>query len=227
MNKGQNNKLTGYKESLRVLNDYTSIWAENQVASEVVNQIKSNVDDIESSSVEKSKDTTGSTTTKNEQKETMARNASILAATGYAYAARIRNSTLQALFDYSFSALENVSDNVSIARCKAIHDALVPLLGDLANTGLGQADLTLLLKDIDGFKISIGYKSSAKNNSKTENRSLASLFDETDDLFTEQLDKLLLRYSIRFPEFHEEYVDSRRARNLGVRHEKEVEHEVK
>lgn len=226
MNKLQGNRFNMYKDTLQIFENYKSNWETNAAVLEVVTQIKELVGAIETKGAERETSTLGTTIAKNKAREQMAQAAAILAAAGYAHAVKKKDATLQAIFDYSYSTLLYASDNDSMLRSQAILDGLAPIVSELSSSEITQVDLDHLKTTIDTFKTSIGLKGSAKSQQISDTQTLNLFFSKTDKLLSDQLDKLMLRYSVKTPDFYAAYEKARVVKNLGVRHKKEAQPQV-
>jgi hypothetical protein len=215
MNNTQTNKLNSHEATDKVLVKYHDTWTALPAFSASVEAFRSVVAQIRGVGADRATSTTGLTQTKADKKRLMAELALTLAGSGFAYANKQKDKTLQAMFKNSFSEPSGRSDNKSLDRCQAIHNQLVKLLPSLGDFQITNADVEELHVAIQAFKDAIGEKGSTKGTNVANTRRLSLLFSEADNLLKNELDKLMLRFRKSNPEFYNAYANARSVVDLG------------
>jgi hypothetical protein len=215
MNTKEINKLNSHESTDKVLDKYNHVWSPVLAVSETVTGFKVVVLQIREMGAERAIITTGLTQTKAEKREHMIDLALIWAGSGFAYATKQKDQTLKAVFNYSFTDLTGGADNTVVDRCQAIHNQLVKLVPVMGDYQLTEAELDELLTAIKEFKDTIGEKGSSKGTKVANTQQLKQLFREADDLLRNQLDKLMLRFKKKSPEFYNAYTNARKVVDLG------------
>lgn len=215
MNNTQRNKLNMYEAVLTTLNTHSAVWNNMAAMNETVADLTGLLAQIRGAGAQLADSTTGLTQVKAEKKKQMANQAVALASVAFAYAAKQKDQALKSVLNYSFSKLYHETDNTSIDRCSAIYQRLLQLLPELRSYGVTETDLQNLQRVIEAFKQAIGDKGSIKSGSVVGNKTVVTLFAQTDELLKERMDKLVLWYKDTHPTFFNTYTHARNIIDLG------------
>jgi uncharacterized protein YecE (DUF72 family) len=137
------------------------------------------------------------------------------AATVYAYASLIGDNELLSKVDYSPSYLKNLRDTELKAVCQSVHTAASSVISELDDYGKTQEDLDKLQKEINDFSDMLSQSRKAISTRATATSRLEELFEETDDLLKNQLDKLMITYKNSHPRFYNTYKKARQIVDMG------------
>lgn len=128
----------------------------------------------------------------------------------YAFASTIGNNTLKMEVDFPVSKLSKMRDEVLAPNCQNIHDKGVENLAALQDYGVTQAMLDALQEAIDSYSSETPKPRAAISNRKAVAADLARLFDETDEILKERMDKLVEIFKASHPDFVKIYESARR-----------------
>ncbi|MEQ1678539.1 MAG: carboxypeptidase regulatory-like domain-containing protein, partial [Chitinophagaceae bacterium] len=175
----------------------------------VLNAFKMVVSSIRNTVQREARNISGITVDKKELRETLAKQANVLAAVIYSYASASGNNTLKAEVDYTYSHLRNLRDDELGPTCMIIHKAAEVNLVSLI-------DYNITPPVLDSFKAMVyeytGIVATPRNATagrKALNSSLKNLFQEFDTILNERMDTLALALQQDNPEFYEEYKNNR------------------
>lgn len=213
----QTNKLNMYEAVAKVIDDNRSAWQDLSVLIDVFTELSNLLTELRNVGTQRAKKTTGVTQNKSEKKELMAKKATALASSAYAYAERNKNRDLQSKFDYTFSTLFRLDDNNAINQVQAIIEEAEKIAAQLAPFGVKPEEITELKTIVESFTTSIGEKSNVKSGRVSATKSLATLFKETDALLKNQMDKLVFRLADSQATFYQTYQNARAIKDLGSR----------
>lgn len=211
----QNNKLTMYEAVLETLNANTGLWKGNTVLTEAVTELASIIPQIRKAGATRATSAKGVTQAKLDKKQEMAERASKLAGLTSAYAAKNKNTALQAALDFSRSDLYQAKDNLAIDRCTAIHDQVCAVVAELKPYGITATELDALQSAVTSFRTLIGQKGQQQSGKRANTQTLETLFKQADNLLRTQLDKLMLRYTDTNRAFYDAYLSARLIKNIG------------
>ena len=222
MNNKQRNKLTMYEAVAQALQENQATWKSIKAMDKAFTTLQQLLKDIRITDTQRSKTTKGATQSKNEQKDKMALLAATMASSAYAYAGEINDSRLKAMFNYSLSTISLMDDNNAVSLCRAIYEEAEKIKKELEDYDIKAADFKELKENIDVFNASIGGNTNIKSNRVSATKTLTTLFDETDDLLRERMDKMLFRFKKDKPEFYQIYNNVRVIKDLGSRRKEET-----
>lgn len=214
MNNKQQNKITMFEAVANVMKENQARWQKIKALEEAYGEFTELMVELRNKGTQRSKDTTGVTLNKKQKKELMAKKASLLAGSAYAYAGKIKNIELQRKFDYNFSFLKKADDNNAFSLVKAITEEAGKLMPQLIDYGVEEGEIEEVIKLAEDFKNHIGEKAHIKSGRVAATLTLGELFDEISLLLSEQIDLLMRRFEDKEPEFYRTYQN---ARTIGGR----------
>ncbi len=132
-----------------------------------------------------------------------------LAGFGFAYAAKTKNNTLKAAFDFSENQLKRIKDGEIAARCQAIHDLLLENRGALEPYGVTTAKLTELQNAINDYTATAPKPRTAVTNRSTIKANLRAQFARADEILEDQMDKTIENFTETAPDFVTAYKKAR------------------
>jgi hypothetical protein len=125
--------------------------------------------------------------------------------------------TLQGLSEYSFY---RPSNNAALALARRILDLAHENTAELKIYGIEESEITDLGKAIEAFQTLIAKPMDTIGERKQKTTNLTQLFAGLDSTFYDKLDKLMVLFKQKAPEFYNEY---RTARNIIFNSEKRKE----
>lgn len=210
MNANQEAKLKSFRSTENLCDANTAIVSTNLAFQTAFAQVKTNIATIISTAQSDSVPITGITIDKNLMKQALCEKTSEIAALIYAYASTTGNNTLKAEVDTSVSALNRLREDALAPRCQSIHDIAETNLAELADYGITSAMLAALQQAITNYSAETPKTRTAIAERKTMTANLAALFEETDQILNERMDKLVVAFKAAHPDFVKTYETTRR-----------------
>lgn len=217
----QEDKLSMYITVQKICNAKKSIWSELPAFVDIFGKFENIISDIYTQHQIQKKNITGITENKHKEEIEMMAITLDIAAAVYAYAASVGDDELRDSVNYSPSNLRNARDTVLKDICQSIHDAANGVVTELDDYGVTPEILEKQQKEIDDFVEILAKPRTAINKRATATAYLKELFKQADNLLKHQLDKLMITYRIREPEFYNNYRYARRIVDTGSRSKKE------
>jgi hypothetical protein len=199
-----------YRATENFCGENASIVASNVAFEAAFNQFKANIASIVAAGQTDTVPLTGIAVDKNVLKQALCERAAETAALIYAYAATVGNNTLKAEVDFPVSDLTRMREDALPLRCQSIHDAGENHLPQLADYGITSATLGTLQGAINSYTAETPKPRTAISQRKTTTANLVALFEETDALLRDRLDKLVLIFKAAHPDFVKTYESTRR-----------------
>jgi hypothetical protein len=161
---------------------------------------------------------TGITADKKKIRKKLCEDAANQAGLIYAYAYAAGNDTLRAKVDFSKTALTRLRDEELIPHCRNIHDAGIENLARLGDYGVTSASLALIETQIDAFSQAALMPRVAENDRRINNKNIASLIREINELLQFRMDRLALAFKASHREFYDQYMAAHRMERPAVTH---------
>lgn len=219
----QENKRSMYIAVQKVCNANNSVWSGLPAFVDAFGNFENTIADIDTQRQIQEGKTTGITENKQKEEDEMIQISLEVAAAVYAYASKIGDNELRDKVSYSPSYLRKSRDTILKDICQVIHDEADKVIANLADYGKTPADLTQQQKEIDDFADILAKPRTAIGTRATATTQLVELFQNSDDVLKNQLDKLMLTYQNSEPEFYLPYQNARIIVDLGIRHKEEPE----
>lgn len=202
-------KLNMYEVVRMVVNEHSDIITANQAFSESFTEFEGVADGIRANAPLSGAVLTGITADKRVSKLSLSKTCAFLAGLGFAYAAKSKNNTLKAAFDFSENQLKRIKDGEIAARCQAIHDLLLENRGALEIYGVTTDKLQELQAAINSYAASAPKPRTAVTNRSTIKANIKAQFARADEILEEQMDKLIENFAESAPDFVTEYKKAR------------------
>ena len=179
------------------------------------NKLKSLIGDINSHSQVQAVSTKADSAIKADAKNSIIDNVLKVAAGMAAHAASTSDTRLKIAADITRSELKKMRDADLLIKIRAIHDAALPIVAELAIWGVTPSDVDALVSIADEYSTqSPGIRNlKAKTTQATIN--LKAKFDETNTLIKSTLDPMMLPFKNLNPTLHGEYLKARVIIDLG------------
>lgn len=210
MNANQESKLRMYRATENYCSENAAIIASNVAFQTAFDQFKTNIASIVNIIQSDSVPITGITIDKNMMKQTLCEKTSELAAVIYAYASTVGNNTLKAEVDLPVSALVRLREDALAPRCQSVRDTAEANLANLADYGVTPLMLVHVQAAITAYSAETPKTRTAIAERKTTTANLAALFDETDVILRDRMDKLIVTFRAHHPDFVRTYETTRR-----------------
>jgi hypothetical protein len=133
------------------------------------------------------------------------------------HARLIENADLFEEVNYNLKDLNGSRDNILIDIATLVHDKALPLKGSLTKFFVTEPIILSIVTLRDQFLASLPTPRTATIASKTATKELAAKFVEIDDLLKNYLDVFIENFKDDYPNFYEQYTNSRNIIDLGHR----------
>jgi hypothetical protein len=210
MNAIQEAKLKMFRATENYCSENAAIIAENIAFQTAFTEFKAKITSIVSTIQTDGVPLTGIAIDKNMMKQTLCERTSEIAGIVYAYAVTIGNHTLKAEVDCPVSSLTRLREDALAPRCQSIHDIAKLNLAELADYGVTLPMLAALQEAITKYSAESPKPRTAIAERKTTTARLAELFDETDAILKDRMDKLVVAFKAEHPDFVRTYEATRR-----------------
>jgi hypothetical protein len=165
--------------------------------------------------------TTGFTSQKSKNKETMAQLASSMAQAARAYAFEQGKMALFDILNYTKTEIAKSSDRVALGISNDIIGELEKLGTVLVPYMVEQADLDLLKQMTKAFETSLDAKVTVKTSKVINTKDVSIYFGELSRFLDIKLDALVVRAKDKLPAFNNEYFKARKIINYRLQGKKE------
>ena len=210
MNKKQEAKLNMYRATQSVCNGNSAVFSGNAAFTAAFDEFETQIGNIISTMQQDAAVITGIAADKNVSKEVLCEKAAEIASVISAYASTAGNNTLKMEVDFPVSRLMRLRDELTAPNCQNIHDKGAANLAALADYGITAPMLADLQDLIDRYSADTPKPRSAISSRKTTTANLAALFDQTDRILKERMDKIVVLFRSSQPVFVETYENARR-----------------
>ncbi|HEX8287506.1 MAG TPA: carboxypeptidase-like regulatory domain-containing protein [Pyrinomonadaceae bacterium] len=210
MNANQEAKLKMYRATENYCGENSSITASNVAFRTAFNNFKANIASIVATVQADGVPLTGITVDKNIVKQALCEKTAEIAGIVYAYASTVGSNTLKAEVNCLFTSLMRMREDALAPRCQSIHDITQTNLAVLADYGITATMLTDLQELIQSYALETPKSRTAISERKTTTANLAALFDETDAILRDRMDKLVMIFKSSHPDFVKTYETTRR-----------------
>lgn len=210
MNALQEAKLKMYRATESYCDANAAVVASNVAFQTAFNNFKENIASIIGIAQSDGVPTTGITAGKNNSKQKLAQTTADTAGVIYAYAVTVGDDALKMAVDLTVSDLTRMREDSLAARCQNVRDAGDANLAALKDYGVTKAALDDLQTQIDRYSADTPKTRAAISRRKTTTANLAALFDETDTLLKDRMDRLVQTFKATNPDFIQTYETARR-----------------
>lgn len=183
----------------------------------ILQELNTSISHIEATSLTQGLNTTGITQDKASLKHTLAELAAEVSGAVVAYAVKNKNNELRAAVDYSYTDITRYKDSDTIYYCQIILGKAQVHVAELIHYGLTANKLEVLRVAIDAFSTIIGRRQAHKGTKVAATKDLDKLYEETDILLKDVLDRLVLPFKKSDVNFYNKYTHARQIIELGKR----------
>lgn len=215
MTDAQSNKL----DMFHLVNDF---YLQNQVVLDAVlaratafTALSDNIKAINLEAGLQSTNTTGVAKDKSELRNTLDNTTLSILQSAKAWALATDNNTLAAEFDYSLTDLQRIKDDTMQGFCDYRITLINDNLASLADYGIDAASVTAWENALDAYVALLSGPREAVNARHLHTQNLKALFSSTSELFSEQLDPLMVIFKTTDPALYSAYKQARIIINRG------------
>jgi len=219
MTNKQENKNSMYQAVIRKCQKFESLWIDIPAFEPALNEFKAAFTAIQTANEHQMVRITGIAEAKQKEEDEMIAKTLELSSAVFAYASITNNFELKRMVDFSPSSLKRMSDTELKSMCKLVSKAAISVAKALENYGISATDIEDLDKEIMDYENMIAEPREAVTTRAKATAQLAELFPIADTILKEQLDKLMMIFKAKHPDFYTEYFNSRKIIDLGVRHQ--------
>lgn len=205
----QENKRSMYLAVQAVTDSFEAAWIGLPAFANAFTQFKAELGGLDTVAALQEKATTGVTQDKQQAKEEAITRAIQVSSAVFAYASVTENSTLQALVNYSKTALAQSRDTLLIDKLQVIYEAANDNVADLANYGITAADITAFEASVNSYADQVQNPRVAIGDGAAATDRLVEMFDLLDDILKNQMDKLMEVLKATNDEFYVKYKKAR------------------
>lgn len=209
MTSRQESKLNMYNATATFLVDNAAITATLPAFPAAVTALNNQIASIEAAAQTEAEVISGITVNKNDLKKSLAQLATTNAAALFAFASASGDAVLKEKARYSYSDLYKLKDDELSIICQNLHAEENAVLASLAPYGVTAATLTTFQTMITDYSTEVPAPRNAASTRAAARQQLNDLFDETDELLKEQVDKLAVQFKVSEPEFYNAYKSNR------------------
>lgn len=137
-----------------------------------------------------------------------------------------KNAELQSLTNVSEYRLRQKRDTDLAQYCVSVGELASTYEADLAQYGISQGKITDMNAKAAAYTAAIGLRESSVADRKGTRGSLNELFDKTDWMLNERIDRLMELVRPSEPEFYNKYFAARVVKDTGIRHRNNGEPET-
>jgi hypothetical protein len=209
MNALQSSKFAMFRVVEDLLDENQGIFAEVTAVMLAFEELREIIRQISLAAQKKSVIFTGIAVDKRNLKEALCLKASRFAGVVYAYGSTVKDYTLTADMNVSFSGLMRMTGASIAPQCQFILNRGAALLSELGDYGITQARIDDLQSAIDDFSAASVRPRVAKAERTVQVANLVALYKRADTLLHKKLDKLIDSFESEHSDFVHRYKASR------------------
>jgi hypothetical protein len=216
MNKNQENKLTMYEAVNTLLSDNGTIVSSVAAMQTAATALADVIQRIKDKGREKSTATAGKTQTKHDAEDALVAATLEVASALFSYARKIKNNELKEIADITETKLRRLRDTELGARATTIYKRANAEVANLADYSITTQKIADLQTRITEYVAAMGKRESSIAERSGATQALAGLFDETDELLYDDLDRLMETVRNTETEFYNKYFAARVIKDIGL-----------
>jgi hypothetical protein len=215
MTNNQENRLSSYRASEKVMDDNNAIWNGIPAIVTTKTAFSAKIVAIQAASQQQDSVITGISTDKQFLKTALVDITTPVASGVIAFASQTNNNELLEQVNFTRNDLLRTRDDLIGQRCQNIRDRANDNLVALAAYGITAPVLAVLQTAINNYVTKVPAPRSAQANKKATTTNVKNLFKETDKILKLQLDKLLVQFKATNLNFFNAYTNAREIIDLG------------
>lgn len=218
MTKRQENKLTMYEGLLSLLQANSARISGAAGFPETVTELTDKIGALKAKSAEVDTVAVGKTATKESAKESLIEALMPVCNMMCVIGKKKGDEELKELGDVPESRMNYMRDTELAKYGKTIAERAAAISAELTAKGITAAMVADLAAKADGYNTAIGAKESSIVDRKGARQTLGDLFNEVDELLTDEVDRFMELLRSKEPEFYNKYFAARVVKETGVRH---------
>ena len=218
MRKELENSLVRLNAVTEVCTSYESVWKSSAPFFECVTELFGFKTRIDSERLKVDNSTTGLTKTKNKAEQVVIKSAIELAAGLSALALRTKNEVLFAAVNFKKSDFNMMRNNQLIATCRKLVAEAKLRPEELSAYLVTPDDVAKLEEAIANFEALVPAPQRSIGDNKMKREDLDDLMKQANTLMREEMDRMIVPYESKAPEFYRAYQNARKSVKLGIRH---------
>jgi hypothetical protein len=224
MEKVQENKLSMYLTVQKVTNSNVEVWKDLPAFKNIFNEYEGVLSKIKAISLVQEKKITGAAKDKKEARNAAIEKCLTIIGAFHTYAVVSGNNKLADSVSYSADDLYRSRDTILASRLNIVHEIVREYIDDMAEYGVVQEDLDELAGLTEKYAATCEDPREAITNRARATKQLKDLIKNADTLLRTRLDKLIILFKSKQPDFWQQFKNARKIVNLGYR--KRGEHSV-
>ena len=217
MNDRQNSKLNMGQRTLETLKRYEQLYINIPPMVAAVAELKDNITSIRDVQLEKVQVNVSAASLEKRAAERRMIEPSVKMSNAlYVIGFTTENKDLITLQGISERSFYNATNNAALTLARKILGIAQEYASELANYGIGTAEITALETAIKDYHTLIAKPMDSIGEKKQKTTNLVQLFASFDSIFYDKLDKLMVLFKTSQPDFYDEY---KTARNIIFQNE--------
>jgi hypothetical protein len=209
MNKDQEDTLNMYEATNDVLQSNAAIWTPNVPFNAAVGELEDGIADIGDLRDQQEADTTGITEDKDERRTTLEEKTYTIGSVISFYASTTGNRDLLKKVNFGKSELSKARDNELPGMSDQVHQAAVDNAAAILPYGVTALMTAALKTAIDNYVDYISKPRAAVSETSAATEQLPNVFENTDKLLEERIDKGMELFKAANPDFYAQYFIAR------------------
>ncbi len=209
MNKTQTNWDRMYLNTQETLDANTTLWNTIPIVVTTKNQFDELIQRIADVNEKTNPNSKAVTASKEKTKTALANKIVVISGIMQAFAAFNDNTVLLGKVKITQSDIYNARETDVEKLVSPVIDEARKYLTDLADFGLTEAMITEAETTLDDFKAQIGQPRTIRNQAYAAMTLMDELFDESNALLKNKMDKLMIRFKFTDTQFYSEYERAR------------------
>ncbi|TAJ14163.1 hypothetical protein DMA11_06485 [Marinilabiliaceae bacterium JC017] len=222
MNKIEYGKLRSMLASALVIANYEILWKDIVIFNETITKIRSLLQKISKLLEGMNSITDGVTSSKENRRDNLTEHLVKVTNLAMTYAIINNDTLLMERLDMNISAYNKMREYDLKVHADEVIGSVKPLVEDMHPYGLVPEDISELEESNRLFSEKIGTPREAIVIRKGKNEEVSRLMKEVDDLYSNILDRLMVRFkTVEVDSFYNNYFDARQSWTSGIRHRRE------
>ena len=217
MNDQQENKFTMYEAVSALLDANTAKTSSMTAFAAAFNNFKDIMESINEKNIQKGSVTAGKTMLKNQQQLDLIEATVPIAAALFALATATNDLHIKEVANVKKGTLQNLRDTELTDKITLIKNTADAQAAPLVAYGVNAAAIAALDTKLSAYNLALGGKESSFATKSAAGQVLSGLFDKSDAILKDQLDRMMEMFKPSDEQFYLEYKSAREIRDLGHR----------
>ena len=209
MNKKQEARFTMANDVVRFMDLNSKIWENDTVITNIVNQIKKSISDVNTTLKQQSITTKGYTESKKKIRSKIDDDLNYLLSAFRTYAKITNNDVLYEEANLTPSKIKRIKDTEIIPLMEKSLAYANEHLKDLEPYGIREAGLKSAQKNLDDYKDFLSMPKDIRAQRAAATKKLKTQINDLVKIFDEMLDNAMVKYWKTHPDFYNQYLETR------------------